>query len=191
MFVVIVNTAIDFVCVHISLSQFLRFAHPNTFLCVCVRCFTSFVFSSALSQANYFCVFALLFRASFVCLPLFLRAQFLPIRPIIYLLTPVGIMSCCKKNCTIKCADDSEQPRFIYCWLCENFMHAKSDNDDDNVEDNENLGGLPLPLLDGSGFVRQRSKPKIIRFRSFNLNTDRLVMLYFSWRIEEIELYRK
>ena len=34
-------------------------------------------------------------------------------------------MSCFKKNCTIKRADDAAQPQFVYCWLCDNIMHAK------------------------------------------------------------------
>ncbi|KAL7739822.1 hypothetical protein ACLKA6_003264 [Drosophila palustris] len=34
-------------------------------------------------------------------------------------------MSCCKKNCSFKRADDAAQPQFVYCWLCDNIMHAK------------------------------------------------------------------
>jgi len=127
-FVVIVSTTIVFVvfvCVYIFLSQFWRFAHLNTFVCVCVRCCISFCLA-ARSHKQIVFVFLL------SCLELHLSASrsiyvrnFCLFGLLLICLNPVGNMSWCKKKCTIKCADDSEQPRFIYYWLWENIMHAK------------------------------------------------------------------
>jgi hypothetical protein len=48
---------------------------------------------------------------------------------------------------------------------------TRQDSDNEDFDVNEVIDGAPLPLLDGSGFVRERTKPKIIRFRSFNTST--------------------
>lgn len=51
-----------------------------------------------------------------------------------------------------------------------------------------------LPLLDQSGFVKIRRKPKVIRYRTYSIHQDRsnyyrvLVMLYYPWRNEEAEI---
>lgn len=49
-------------------------------------------------------------------------------------------------------------------------------------------------LLDGSGFVRKRKHPKVVRFRSYGLRSDPInfwreqLMLFLPWRDEEAEL---
>ena len=54
-----------------------------------------------------------------------------------------------------------------------------------------------MPLKDGSGFVKKRTKPCIIRYRRFNLDLARveyfreMLMLYYPWRNEQQNLMKK
>jgi len=63
----------------------------------------------------------------------------------------------------------------------------------DNKGDDRDLGGY-ITLRDAIGFIREKRQPCIIRYRSFNINTDRphyfsvLSMLYFPCRNKEVEL---
>lgn len=68
--------------------------------------------------------------------------------------------------------------RFVLLLICfsANYIFSKStratlqDSDNEDVDGNEVINGAPLSLFDGSGFVRERIKPKIIRFRSLYMN---------------------
>jgi len=57
-------------------------------------------------------------------------------------------------------------------------------------EENDILGEVYFALRDGSGFIRERNRPSIIRFSTYNVNIDRqnyfraLMMLCSPWRDE-------
>ena len=71
-------------------------------------------------------------------------------------------------------------------------QQEREDVDDDLEEpDEEEVPANKLPLKDGSGYVRRRTKAKLIRFRSYSAAEDlenfmrEQVMLYLAWRSEE------
>jgi len=78
-------------------------------------------------------------------------------------------------------ADFAANCEFSKIWG-RNRQGTNSDNEAE--EENDILGEVYFALRDGSGFIRERNRPSIIRYSSFNVNIDRnnyfraLVMLY-------------
>jgi len=70
-------------------------------------------------------------------------------------------------------------------------------SDNEAEEENDILGEVYFALRDGSGFIRERNRPSIIRYSPFNINIDRqnyfraLVMLFSPWRDEQVDLVQR
>jgi len=84
-----------------------------------------------------------------------------------------------------------------YVFSKRHPRNSSERNPDDTEGDNEQsrfTESVIYALRDESGFIRKRLGPSIIRYRRFNINTERsdyfreLVMLYAPWRNEEVEL---
>jgi len=64
-------------------------------------------------------------------------------------------------------------------------------------EENDILGEVYFALCEGSGFIRERNRPSIIRYSPFNVNIDRqnyfraLVMLHSPWTDEQADLIQR
>ncbi|XP_044742323.1 uncharacterized protein LOC123304800, partial [Chrysoperla carnea] len=85
----------------------------------------------------------------------------------------------------------------LYNFHKKNRGTDNSDNELDQDHDIEPTTAVRLPLKDGSGFIKKRQKPAIIRYRRYNMGTDpdnyfrEQVMLYLPWRNENTDILSK
>ncbi|KAI8116853.1 ATP-dependent DNA helicase PIF1 [Lucilia cuprina] len=82
---------------------------------------------------------------------------------------------------------------YKFLRTARNIQNDETYNEHEDQEENE-LSGRFLRLKDNSGFIKKKTKPNVIRYRHYNVNTHRsdyfreLVMLYHPWRNEEIDI---
>lgn len=93
--------------------------------------------------------------------------------------------------------------RFVSDYTYEPYKRrtrGETNNDEDSGSENdepqviENSGIRKFHLLNGNGFVKPRTKSKVIRYRKYSIHQDRpnyfrvLIMLFHPWRNEETQV---
>ncbi|XP_037820089.1 uncharacterized protein LOC119609402 [Lucilia sericata] len=82
---------------------------------------------------------------------------------------------------------------YKFSRTARNVQNEETYNEHDEQDENE-FSGRFLRLKDNSGFIKKKTKPNVIRYRRYNVNTHRsdyfreLVMLYHPWRNEEVDI---
>ena len=72
--------------------------------------------------------------------------------------------------------------------------HTNKDMSDISGDEEEGNPSLPIPLKDGTGYIRKRTKTKIIRYRRYDIQQDEMdyyreqLMLYIPFRDERKDL---
>ncbi|XP_050339187.1 uncharacterized protein LOC126765663 [Bactrocera neohumeralis] len=92
---------------------------------------------------------------------------------------------------TVCLADFASMFKFVKSnRIVQDSDHEEEEREDNNVPDI----GVPIALRDGSGFVKKRTKPIIIRYRRFSPDVTKveyfreMVMLFYPWRNEQEDL---
>ena len=75
-----------------------------------------------------------------------------------------------------------------------NVQVTENSDDEDVIDDENDEKSIPLKMKNGKGWIKKRTKKKIIRFRNFKLHQDaenyyrEQLMLFLPWSNEEEDL---